>query len=79
MLSLPVQTGALHQDRDRNKYGIKQQDREEKIYRALPLRGASTARISRYHGKIETRLGRGYVYDAVCDTDGCYASLSVKC
>ena len=39
----------------------------------MARRGVSTARISRYHGEVETSIGRGYVFDAVRDPDGRYS------
>lgn len=44
--------------------------RENKYYKHLKKRGISWDFIPRYHGKVETNLGTGYVFDLIKDDNG---------
>jgi len=44
--------------------------REIRFYRRLAFRGIDTLRLTRYHGTIDTNLGRGDLFDLILDFDG---------
>lgn len=44
--------------------------REIRFYRRLALRRIDMLRLTRYHGNIDTNLGKGAVFDLVSDFDG---------
>lgn len=50
------------------KFG--QNIQEYNYYKKLEKRGIDWSRIARCHGWVETNLGKGLVFDFVCDTDG---------
>lgn len=52
----------------------KQQRRECRYYRGLNRRKASLEHLAKYHGKVETTRGTGYVYELVLDHDGAIAT-----
>jgi len=43
---------------------------EIRFYRSLQSRGVDFSHLTRYHGLIDTSLGRGTIYDLVLDDDG---------
>lgn len=50
------------------KFG--QNIQEYKYYKRLARRGIDWSRIARCYGWVETNLGRGLVFEFVCDSDG---------
>ena len=52
----------------------KQQRREYKYYRSLIRRKVSMEHLAKFHGKVKTNKGTGYVYDLILDHDGSVAA-----
>ena len=48
----------------------KQSTRETAYYRKYHRRGCSLVHLAAFHGKVETNLGTGWVFDLVTDPDG---------